>query len=255
MSIPRNNWVQGGAILLAGFAIGWVVRTLHTPVVVQTTQASVIRENNPNYKFINPLLLCNLNDQKDLSAYQPLQEKIYTLIAEEKNAHKVSDMSVFFRINGKWGGINENNGFVPASLLKVPIMIAYYKMAETHPELLSKKIIYTGDLTYDSAQTIPPEDRLIPGKEYTIQELMRSMIVDSDNNAAGLLYRDIDLQTMKDIGSDLGVSIPGAEDVTATISAKAYATFLGFYSILPILHVSIPRKRFPCYPKHVLPMG
>src|SRR5690242_11271293 len=37
--------------------------------------------------------------------------------------------------------INENYQYMPASLIKVPGMIAYYKVSETQPDILTKPLI------------------------------------------------------------------------------------------------------------------
>jgi beta-lactamase class A len=49
--------------------------------------------------------------------------------------------SIYYRDfkNGPWILINGEETFTPASLLKVPIMIALYKLAETNPAILTEE--------------------------------------------------------------------------------------------------------------------
>ena len=42
-------------------------------------------------------------------------------------------------------GINDNDKYAPASMLKVIIMIGYLKRAENNPSLLSNQFTYTND--------------------------------------------------------------------------------------------------------------
>jgi beta-lactamase class A len=82
-----------------------------------------------DYKFINPLLECNNNlANNNLST---LKHQIDDVIKQQINDKNISFASVYFRDlnNGPWFGINEKEYFTPASLIKVPILITYYKKA------------------------------------------------------------------------------------------------------------------------------
>lgn len=86
--------------------------------------------------------------------------------------------------NGPWFFYNAPYRFEGASLNKVPILITFLKAAETYPEILDKKILYKGDLE------VPDEEfnrSLILGDEYTVQELLEAMIINSDNTSYQLL--------------------------------------------------------------------
>ena len=65
---------------------------------------------------------------------------------EEKNPD--IHLSVYFRNlnNGPWFGIRENEGFAPASLMKISILISYLKMSETDPNLLGTIIPVTAGM-------------------------------------------------------------------------------------------------------------
>ncbi len=71
--------------------------------------------------------------------------------------------------------------FVPASLLKVPVMMAYYKQAESDPTLLSKKITFTKSV--DQSVEYFASATIKPGTTYSVEELIHAMIVNSDNDA------------------------------------------------------------------------
>lgn len=88
-------------------------------------------------------------------------------------------------------GINENQAFVPASLLKVPLMMDYLKQAEDNQSIFSLTAPLTQDVINKTAKSkfIYPEitDKMVLGQTYTLGELLVRLIKYSDNNAAGTL--------------------------------------------------------------------
>ncbi len=47
--------------------------------------------------------------------------------------------------NGPWFGINEDEKYSPASLMKVPILITFLKWIESDPNILTRKILVNDD--------------------------------------------------------------------------------------------------------------
>lgn len=95
--------------------------------------------------------------------------------------------AIYFRDlnNGPWFSINGNLRFDGGSLLKIPVLIAYYKNAENNPELLDKKIKYQERKILFSDPDF--EKSLTFGKSYSIRELLEIMIINSDNTSLALL--------------------------------------------------------------------
>ena len=95
-------------------------------------------------------------------------------------------VSFYFRDlnNGPWFSYNAPYRFEGASLNKVPIMITFFKVAEENPEFLQEKILYENDIegVYEGF-----DESLIKGDIYTIEELIRTMIIESDNTSYSLL--------------------------------------------------------------------
>ena len=75
----------------------------------------------------------------------------------------------------------------------------------------------------NGAETIKATEYILPHKSYTINELIRYMIVDSDNNATAILLKNIEPKILESIYGDLGVELP--TDPTDYISAKTYSLF------------------------------
>lgn len=63
------------------------------------------------------------------------------------------------------------------------------------------------------------------GQIYTVEELLRNMIVSSDNISGQLLSRNMDSKFIASLYSDLGLHIPDLNEQEHQISGKDYATF------------------------------
>jgi len=175
------------------------------------------------YKYISPLLECADFDYKNR---EDLEENISKLIDEKIKKGDVSFISLYFRDlnNGPWIGINEKETFTPASLLKVPLMIAYLKISEKDPSILEKKILIENNQNLLS-QNIIPLRTVEAGKEYKVEELIEYMIIYSDNLAADALLRHIDLESLNNTYSDLGISVPDGKKVDDFMSVRDYSSF------------------------------
>ena len=86
-----------------------------------------------------------------------LKKSIQFIINQEINNNKITFASIYYRDlnNGPWLGINDSEYFSPASLIKVPVMMAYFKAAENDASILEKKIINNKNFDY-SQQNITP---------------------------------------------------------------------------------------------------
>lgn len=187
------------------------------------------RRHQGSYKFINPLLECDssINFSQNVSL-SPLKNSLEKTISQLQNNHQLSYASIYFRDlnNGPWLGINEKENFSPASLIKIPLAITYFKAAQNNPELLQESIEATISSNIEK-QSILPEVTLSPDQKYTIDELIRRMIVYSDNQAYNLLLNHIDnpllVQTFTNLNIDIsaGFSNPSGN----IISVKSYAAF------------------------------
>jgi len=110
--------------------------------------------------------------------------------------------------------------------MKVPLMVAFYKQAETDPGVLSRQVTYTKALD-DTVGQIPfqAKSMLEIGKSYSIEQLLEYMIVKSDNGAKNALLASIDIGSFSEIYTDLGIQTPGSEGTNYLISAKSYSLF------------------------------
>ncbi|MFA5894399.1 MAG: serine hydrolase [Candidatus Shapirobacteria bacterium] len=180
------------------------------------------------YKYINPLLECDTDAVSTDTNLDQLRNKLNQYIDQKVKSKELSHVSVYYRDmnNGPWFGINQNELFSPASLIKVPLMIAYFKMAETDPSILEKELIATPSAS-EYAQNIAPKTTMVPNQKYTVSQMINNLIVQSDNQAYDLLLANIDNQFLVKVFADLGVDISlGFTNPNGDIlSVKSYASF------------------------------
>ena len=154
-----------------------------SPYLFTQNNENVIKEirKSYSYKYINPLLECEnstISQDKNLTS---LKKSVEFIINQQIINNKISFASVYYRDlnNGPWMGINEKEYFSPASLIKVPVMMAYLKEAEEDPSILEKKIINSKAFDY-SQQNVTPTEILQLDKEYTVEDLLEKMIIYSE---------------------------------------------------------------------------
>jgi len=218
----KGFFIFGSAIffLCIGFYGGYIYRPRGKAI------ASQLRLNG-NYTFINPLLLSDASELKDSREFTSLKSKAQELLEKHKSSGDATQTSLYFRdLNGgRWFGVGENDIYAPASMLKVPTMIAFYKLAETNPKILSAVVTYKGGADENKDESIKPLKAIEPGKSYTIEELIHYMIAYSDNNARLLLHENIDPKYLLEVFTDLGIDIPANSDQADFMSPKKYSYF------------------------------
>jgi beta-lactamase class A len=189
------------------------------------TQDSDISIRQSGYTFTNPLLECENNGSFAKQKYIPFEQNTIKRLTEEvQKSNSGVEMAIYFRNlnNGPWFGINENARFLPASLMKVTLLISYLKWWEDDPTLFDKKLKVSSEVGLN--QLIPPDKKLEIGKEYTIHELLEYLIMYSDNTASRVLFEYIPFERQNKTFIDLGVPLPSM-DPNYSLSVKEYASF------------------------------
>jgi beta-lactamase class A len=217
-------------LCLAAGAAGGTFITRHILLVREKTlltEVRPVRIHNNKYHFTNPLIGYSIPYTGEFSEFNPLEKKINDSITAAKQNNQASNVSVYFRdLNlGRWTGVNENEQYDPASMLKVVIMMAFYKEAGSNPAILDQKITYTQAIN-ELISEVPNQtpSLLQTGKQYTIEQLIEAMIMDSDNGAKNALLSNLDNDSLNEVFTDLGIQAP-QDDHPYTISAKSYTLF------------------------------
>jgi len=219
--------VLAAAVLGAGFAAGWLARGRSEPRAALPMH--MIRERDSGqWHFINPLLEC---DESDDHIQRPelmsFKNRLLQLIETSRGAGEIASASVYFRElnDGPWIGVYEHVGYLPASLLKLPMLITILKRAERDPGFLAQRLTFAGRRDDNTLIAFRPPETLVPGRSYTVEELSRRMMRFSDNNAAGLLGTLVAMPELNETLRGLGV-LPGLVATQGRLEIKAVSAFL-----------------------------
>ncbi len=215
-------------VLLAGLILGFL---LHNPVRkalfggdCPPHETSFEVSHQRGYRYINPLL----DFEQQYKGLPHVKSEINDYIAKNKKDGRLRDISVYFRqLNtGLTFSINDDFKFSPASLLKVPLMIACLKQAEIDGAFLSKRIKF--DIIPDSL-TVPNfryGEPIEYGKTYTVEELIIRLIINSDNHAGMLLLENLDSRILEKVYTDLDVAMPWLPGMENYMTVKEYSKFI-----------------------------
>lgn len=186
---------------------------------------SEVKRFDGDYKYINPILFCGVSEKIEPVQFQDLSEKVEEAVAG--SVENGLEYSVYYRdlISGRWFGINEDEKYSPASLLKVPLMIANLKNSEDDPNFLESKFFYDGRMNQNDAETFKPDEEMMPSNFYTVDNLLTYMITQSDNNSTILLNMAISADLKDEVYTDLGLSIPSPNAAADSVSVRSYAHF------------------------------
>ena len=186
------------------------------------------RENNFNYKFIFPLLGYSFGNARYLLEDHSLENQINNYIQNQYPENKTDSISVYYRnfLTNQWSGVNADVQYHPGSIMKVLIMVGYYRQSHLDPTVLQKTLLYNKEVSQQTnGVNFSLPSNLIVGKSYTVEQLIEAMIENSDNGAETLLLNNIDHKILNDVYNDLNIKNPD-EVSDFTISPTQYAAFL-----------------------------
>jgi len=177
------------------------------------------------YKYIKPLLF--VDNQYESDELAQLKGTLNNLIQNYKNSGTIISASLYIKEynNNGWMGINQDEKYLPGSLMKVPELITFLKMEEEHPGTLNKVLTMKAHYIMDKHPEYLSKT-IEMGKEYTVRELLRYMIEYSDNNATSLLFDNMDKATFKKVFTDFGMTCPDLSAQNYPISAREYTYFM-----------------------------
>lgn len=210
--------------LLVGFVAGSISTWAYMAWLDSGTYTPPLRIKG-EYPLVSPLLACQVSSRNSLPENKSLEQKLSYAISSNQKAGKISEASVYLLQfdTGIWAGVNEDELYAPASMNKVPLLIAYLVLAHEQPSILQKEVLYKGPLhSGDDEETVAP---MTPGKLYTIEELLYRLIVHSDNNAKDYLHALISQQLVDFVYSDFGLPIPDPDNTGDFLSPKQYSFF------------------------------
>lgn len=186
-------------------------------------------------EFVNPMIKFPYYKNHSWIKLKGIEELINNQVEIAKKEKRISSGSVYFRdlTNDFKVGENELEEFSPASLMKVPIMIAVLKYAEIKSYTLTTEILFEGpkeaNYTEVDLKSFKSNTKLIAGNLYTVNQLIDIMITESDNEATIMLIDFLDREDptfLQKVEVDLGMVIPEGIAINDNfLTVKKYASF------------------------------
>lgn len=144
------------------------------------------------FNFVNPTVTANLGKHFIIN-FQPLKQKYLDI--QKKYNHK-NYIYFLYLNNAAWVGVNEKELFTAASTVKVPLAMTVCEMAQENKLALSDRY---GLEELDLNDSFGNLYKIGADNEFTIDELLKIMLEQSDNTAANAIYK---------IFSRIGISNP-----------------------------------------------
>lgn len=209
-------------ILLGGVA-WFLLKSNHAPVAPSQQASSTAGADIPAQLTRDTTRV--LPDSITIKQRIALENSMNELIQKETAQGKITRVGIYFRDlnNGPAININEDTQFSPASLLKLPLALAYYKESEKQSGFLDNQIAYSGP-NGTSIEFYPGKKGLVPGTTYTLRDLITLMLEESDNDAAAVLSQYLDRDTLDAAYSDIGV-VKVQNYNTYTTEVRTYSSF------------------------------
>ena len=179
-----------------------------------------------DFRFIRQSFQADTADSRKIRELKPFRYKVDALIGEKIEEQKALFVAVYFRDleNGNWFGIRDSEPFSPESQLKLPLMIAYFRWAETNPLVLRKRLPAVLPSDRPEPRYLKPRRPLEQGRSYTVNDLIYRMVVDGNPDAYTLLSANLPVKHEQKIYTDLYVNYdPQKKD--DSLSLSAYASF------------------------------
>ena len=203
------------AILLA--SIIWPLA-----VYAPSQQGSTISDSKNKYPLLDPSR--GTYDRADrIINFQSLRDFLNNEYEADKN------VSIYFEFLNTGANIamNKDAEFWPASLLKVPVAMAATKKIEAGDWKWDSKLVLTG---LDKDEKFGDLYKQPVGSTFTIEDLLRRSLSDSDNTAHFMLIRNLEPEEIEAVYKHIGLD-GYLLNTSSVIGAKQYsALFRSLYT-------------------------
>jgi beta-lactamase class A len=212
------------AFITLFYALNKTEGTKPEPAVATPELPSYKMIRQEGYELIRPVLFTesSMPDEK----LSDLNTQLKEYISGKKAAGYAEEVSVYLKkLSSVYSvSINEEEQYLPGSLMKVPAMLAWLKKAENDTTILSQKLFLKQHFNTGKKLHLS-EEPLTEGKSYTISELLYYMICESSNDAVGLLLTNIEFKELQQVFADLSLPQPADPFAALTTDVSGYARF------------------------------
>ncbi len=179
-----------------------------------------------SYRLISPssqiTIDSNIQDSRQILHYADLKPQIE---AEIKKYGAENNVGFFLQDaqTGAWLGINEREGFNPASLLKIPVMMAVLKKVELGAISAGGILeIAEEDLDKNSGEL----HKKGAGHKMSVWGLIEEMILSSDNTAKHVLKRQLADAELNSVFAHVGIPNPYIQSGDSMVTPRGYTRLL-----------------------------
>lgn len=215
------------ALFLAGLVVGWTVAG--TDPAQSTVPAgdnaaiagAVSQVRGRPTAHSHPLLFCD--DASGAQRHAVLRTQVQVVLDKHLRSGALARAAVSVRDleTGAGFAIGGDDKYHPASLLKLPLAIAWMRKAEADPAALTRPLLYDMQTLRESAKAT---GALVTGQSYTAQDLLERMVRWSRNDAKAVLAREIGDAALKAVYDDLAITWPyDNPDADALLSVNDYS--------------------------------
>lgn len=171
------------------------------------------------YKYID--IARNFIDQEDFIVnLQPIRDKVNQM-SKDFGEDKVS-VYIEFLNTGANISVNKENYIWPASLTKLPVAMAVMKKVEDGEwQLNNELVLMSGDANSDSGDANNLLAKNPVGTRFTIEKLLKELLINSDNTAYNILLRNLHVDELSQVKNELGIDV--LFDEAGRMSAKEYS--------------------------------
>lgn len=219
------NPVLASILMVFAFYFGYLYR--ESEFVSYLHQFKPLRQKALDFPYVSPLVGTDSPNALTVGLFSNTEDKLGDLIKKYKKEGLVSSGIYYRDLNSAvWFGLNENEEFVPASLLKMTFALAAYKQNESDPAFFDKRFIYTQEIADETRRrnNAEVETSLVLGNSYSARDLVEIMLIKSDNGARDMLYKVVDQRYLNKVYTYLGIQEPSAVN-DFKISTADYALF------------------------------
>ncbi|MBI5917230.1 MAG: serine hydrolase [Bacteroidetes bacterium] len=177
------------------------------------------------FENIRPLLTVETAAESPI--FDPLKQDLTSTIDTLTKAGTVSEVSIFFKEfeHGNWMAINPDKKYHPASLMKVPLLLAMLRSLEADPSQLKKEVTFEKPVGMEERAQFYKYPTIEVGKKYTVHELLFYMIAYSDNNATWVVSRFVSQDQIAKLFAEMGLPTPRTDDPNFTLTPRDYSLF------------------------------
>ena len=221
-------------LFVGGLALGWFSSTRNHPDSPDSAAAAapspplthLVSDTSSHVRgtpagHAHPLLFCNASMAADATG--KLKVAVENELKSQQAKGSIAHAAVVFRDleAGTGFAIDGDKPYHPASLLKLPLAIAWMRKAELDATALDGAVPYGQNTARESAFT---EGALVFGQSYTARDLLGRMIRWSRNDAKAALAQQIGEPAVRAVYRDLGMPWPFANpEADALLSVNDYS--------------------------------